>query len=211
MAQSIRGFGKDVHFNAIIGMAYPELAQKGVATVFDNIMSQKKLSHNLFSFFVTNDMEEKVGGLQSEISFGFYDKKKFQGELKWHPVVFKYMFGMKLDDVLMNGKSIGLGCDKRECLVTVDSGTSHLAFPEWAMDVVKGKVPIRNIPVPCTKSEEFGDLSFIMSGVEYKVPNMDWTFEPEKYRNSEKTGCRAAIRQRDLRKEMFVLGDIFMR
>jgi len=39
MAESIRGFGKDTHFNAIIGMAYPELAQKNVATVFDNIMS----------------------------------------------------------------------------------------------------------------------------------------------------------------------------
>ena len=124
-------------------MAYGSLAQNNVTTVFDNIIKQKSLTRNLFSFYVVDDREEKLGGLQSEISFGYIDPKKYKGELSWHPVLFKYMFGLKLDDVLVNNKSIlGDQCAHRECLVTIDSGTSHLAFPEWAIEKVKNKVPL---------------------------------------------------------------------
>jgi hypothetical protein len=42
------------------------------------------------------------------------------------------MYAMKLDGIKVNGKNLDLGCDKRECLVTIDSGTSHLAMPTWA-------------------------------------------------------------------------------
>ena len=83
-------------------------------------------------------MEEKVAGLKSEITFGYYDVSKFVGKIQWHPVLLKYMFGMKLDDLLVNGKSLNLGCKNRECLITVDSGTSHLAFPKWAYLKAKG-------------------------------------------------------------------------
>lgn len=199
----MKGF-RNVQFNAIIGMAYSSLAQNNATTVFDNIMSSGSLSKNIFSFYVVDDREEKLGGLQSEMSFGFIDPKKFTGEMKWHPVVFKYMFGMKLDDVLMNGKSLGLGCGdgSNECLVTIDSGTSHLAFPEWAIDKVKGQVPLQAIGVPCSASETFGDLTFVINGVSYPVPNLDWTFEPEQSRQGGGRVCRAAIRQRDLKKNV---------
>lgn len=145
VANEVKGF-RNVKFNAIIGMAYSTLAQNNVTTVFDNIMKQKALTKNLFSFYVVDDREEKLGGLQSEIALGYFDTKKFLGELEWHPVVFKYMFGLKLDDILMNNKSLGLGCKNSSsgddgCLVTIDSGTSHLAFPSWAMDKTAGIVP----------------------------------------------------------------------
>ena len=45
---------------------------------------------------------------ESDLTFGYYDKTKFKGDLVWHPVEFKYMFGLKLDDILVNGTSIGL-------------------------------------------------------------------------------------------------------
>lgn len=55
-------------------------------------------------------MEEKVAGLKSEMTFGYYDVSKFYGEIDWHPVLLKYMFGVKLDEILVNGKSLDLGC-----------------------------------------------------------------------------------------------------
>lgn len=76
MAEQIKGF-KGIHFDAIIGMAYPALAQQNVTTVFDNIISEKVLSKNIFSFYVVDDREEKLGGLQSEMSFGYIDSKKY--------------------------------------------------------------------------------------------------------------------------------------
>lgn len=39
-------------FEAIVGLAYPALAEPGVAPVFDNMMSQNLLKNNMFSFYL---------------------------------------------------------------------------------------------------------------------------------------------------------------
>jgi hypothetical protein len=119
-------------FEAIIGMAYPELAESGVTPVFDNMMGQHLLKNNLYAFYLTTNAQEG----ESDLTFGYYDKTKFFGDLIWHPVEFKYMFGIRLDDILINGKSLGFcgpNGQKKDCLVTVDSGTTMMAMPGWAM------------------------------------------------------------------------------
>lgn len=91
-------------FEAIIGLAYPSLAETGVTPVFDNMMGQKLLKDNLFAFFLTIKAEE----MESDLTFGYYDKTKFTGDITWHPVKFQYMYGIQLDDIKINGKSLGL-------------------------------------------------------------------------------------------------------
>ena len=225
LAEQIHGF-RGIHFQAIVGLGYPSLAQAGALPMFDNLMAQHSLTDNLFAFYMVSSFEEHFG-LKSEMTLGYMDLQKFTGELKWHPVRYQYMYGMKLDDVKVNGKSLELGCQEKECLVTIDSGTSHLAMPTWAYEMVKGKVPLRDTGVPCDSTEEFGELVYVIDGVEYAIPNNEWTFEPESDKKpyveknrhainlqlsdeTEKKRCRGAIRQRDLRKEMFVVGNIFM-
>lgn len=41
------------NFEAIIGMAYPALAEQGVTPVFDEMMNQKLLKSNVFAFYFT--------------------------------------------------------------------------------------------------------------------------------------------------------------
>jgi hypothetical protein len=84
-------------------MAYPELAENGVTPVFDNMISQHLLKANLFAFYLTITSQDA----ESDLTFGYYDKTKYTGQLIWHPVIFKYMFGIKLDDVRINGTSLG--------------------------------------------------------------------------------------------------------
>jgi hypothetical protein len=114
-----------------VGLAYPVLAEKNVTPVFDNMMKQHLLKNNLFSFYLTLDNSEN----ESDLTFGYYDKTKFRGSLKWHPIKFKYMFGIALDDILINGESLGL-CGpngvKKNCIITIDSGTSYMSMPGWA-------------------------------------------------------------------------------
>ena len=93
-------------------MAYPSFAEHGTTPVFDNMMSQHLLQDNLFAFFLTSKMDEEMEGLDSEITFGYYDKSKYTGDMVWHPILHKLMFGIQLDDVKVNGTSLGI-CNSR--------------------------------------------------------------------------------------------------
>lgn len=91
----------------------------------------------MFAFYMT----DKDAGIQSDLTLGYFDKEKFTGEMSWNDVKFKYMFGVKLDDVKVGGQSLGV-CEGRECLITFDSGTSLMSMPSWAEKALMQK----NIP-----------------------------------------------------------------
>ena len=119
-------------FDAIVGLAYPKIAQKNVIPLFDQIMSQKLLQHNLFAFYFTTLADQKMG-LNSEFSLGYYDKSRFKGDLTWYPIVRQDMFQMEFDDILIGGKSYGM-CNQpgQKCLLALDSGTTYMSVPNYA-------------------------------------------------------------------------------
>ncbi len=70
----------------------------------------------------------------SELNFGFYDEQRYVSDtLKWHPVIDKLFWSLKLDDIKVNGVSLNI-CQDRVCLVTPDSGTSMSTMPNWAIE-----------------------------------------------------------------------------
>jgi len=105
-------------------MAYPTLAEKGVTPLFDEMKNQKLLKNNIFAFYMTNKLMESKG-LKSDITFGYYDKAKFEGDIHWNTIGYQYMFGVPLSNILFNGKPSNI-CDHKtpdaECLITFDSG-----------------------------------------------------------------------------------------
>ena len=114
-------------------MAYPALAEKNVTPVFDEMINQKLLQGNLFAFYLTSMADESRVGLHSDLTFGYYDKTKFKGDIHWNEVKFKYMFGVPLDDIKVGGKEQNI-CQGRSggCLITFDSGTSLMSVPTFA-------------------------------------------------------------------------------
>jgi len=70
--------------------------------------------------------------MSSMLSLGYYDKTKYKGELKWYKINYQQLYGVKLDDILINGKSYGFCSKKRnndDCMVTFDSGSTYASFP----------------------------------------------------------------------------------
>jgi len=58
-------------------MAYPALAEPGITPLFDNMMNQDLLQSNMFAFYLTS----KKDGMESDITFGYYDTSKFSGKI----------------------------------------------------------------------------------------------------------------------------------
>lgn len=75
---------------------------------------------------------------KSELLFGDIDKSKYIGEIKWHPVIDKLFWSLKLDDIKYNGVPMRICEDKPEgCLITPDSGTSLMTAPSWAYTIIQ--------------------------------------------------------------------------
>lgn len=163
-----------------MGLAYPALAESGITPMFDNIIGQKLMKNNLFAFYLTPSRSS----IESDLTFGYYDKTKFKGDLTWHPIIFKYMYGIRLDDIKMNGKSLGL-CGpqgkQKDCIVTVDSGTTFASVPGWAYNEISGKVPTLDNGVDCKSEEDFGRLSWVINGKEYFMEANEWVYPPAQY------------------------------
>mmetsp|Transcript_22280 Transcript_22280/g.34459 ORF Transcript_22280/g.34459 Transcript_22280/m.34459 type:complete len:147 (+) Transcript_22280:922-1362(+) len=95
----------------------------------------------------------------------------------WHDIKFKYMFGVKLDDIKVDGKSTGVCQGRSECLITFDSGTSLMSVPQFAAQkLVKQKVPLSNFILPCENQQQFGDLTLVINGIDYTLTNDEWMF-----------------------------------
>ena len=116
-------------FDAIIGMAYPEFAEPGVVPFFDALMATGTMTKNVFAFHMSLNPEKEM----SELMLGDWDESKFEGNLKWYPVVHRRFWSIALDDVLIGGVSLGF-CKYRKCLITPDSGTTSITFPSLAYD-----------------------------------------------------------------------------
>lgn len=109
------------------------------------------------------------------MTIGYYDKAKYKGDIHWIPIDFKYMFGVKLEDIRINGKSIGLCKGQENCLITFDSGTSYMAFPDFGSKQLKKMgYPTESDPVKCNSEKEFGEMVLVIGGKEYKLSNEEW-------------------------------------
>ena len=239
-------------FEAIIGLAYPALAEPGVTPVFDNMMGQHLLKNNMFAFYLGAAADNG----ESDLTFGYYDKTKYTGDLVWHPVLLKYMFGVALDDIKVGGKSLGIcgkpgsSAQRTNCLITVDSGSTMMAMPTWAYTQMK-TIPTMTNQVDCTSQDDFGDLTWVINGHEYTFKSNEWIYPPQAptalgqtqsaksdnnivvgddaestmvelallteqvnsaaQNTGSKMQCLGSLMQMDLKDDMFLVGDIFMR
>ena len=125
--------------DAIVGMSYMKLAEKGVIPFVDAMIQQMALKKNIFAYnFVLKN--EEAYGFRSELALGYIDKSKFIGQMRWFPVQEKHFFSIKLDDILFDGKSYGLCKIKpKGCMLAIDSGLTYMGFPNYMMTIMKQK------------------------------------------------------------------------
>ena len=115
------------------------------------------------------------------MTFGYFDQTKFNGDIHWNDISFQYMFGVKLDDVKVNGKNLNICSGKSNgCLITFDSGTSLMSVPTFAFhSMAEQKVPTAHTFVECQNKAQFGDFTFVIGGKDYNLTPDEWMFDPQ--------------------------------
>lgn len=146
-------------FSGILGLGFPGMAAYNINPVFDNIIDLKKLERNLMSFYYSYN--ENTDG---EVLFGDINKSKFHGELEYYPLVEKFYWTIKMDDVKLGDKSLGL-C-KNGCLAVVDTGTTLISAPTADLRVLLEHISINS---DCSGLESGPTLKFVFGGKEYEL------------------------------------------
>jgi len=101
--------------------------------LFDNIMAQKRLEHNVFSFY----FDDRADSKSSKITFGGVDESLFEPPLMFFPVTQKFYWSLRASAILVDGKKVPGVCDNG-CTVVADTGTSLLTGPTDELEILLG-------------------------------------------------------------------------
>lgn len=151
--------------------------------MFDNLMEKRVLASNVFAFFMVYDQEENATGLKPSLTLGYYDLALTKGPMDWHMIKTKFMFGIKLDDIKVNGKALNV-CERlrnpEKCMITIDSGSTTGMVPIDSIPAfTSNQIPIANHMAECDSAEDIGSITWVINGKEYTLNADEWIIESD--------------------------------
>lgn len=123
--------------DGIIGMAFTSIAQDGGTTFFENLIADGTVETDEFGFY----MGRVASGteLDSELTLGGADADKYTGDFVTVPVTSETYWQVALDDVTVNGKSVG---DDAAGQAAIDTGTTAIVAPTAAAKEIMDAIPL---------------------------------------------------------------------
>ncbi|XP_072340096.1 cathepsin E-B-like [Scyliorhinus torazame] len=225
------------HFDGILGLGYPSLAEGGAIPVFDRMMYQNLLEEPIFSVLINREADSENGG---ELFLGGIDHSRYTGSINWVSVSQKGYWQIEVQNITFRNTVV---C-RNGCSAIVDTGTSLIAgpytslrtmFPDHPeMELGMGETNIYStqshlnsmkmfeentfthnlflncqIIVDCKKLPVLPDLTFTIGGVEYTLEAEDYI----KKFQEEKAVCLYGIQAINVyssKGPLWILGDVFL-
>eukprot|EP00929_Paragymnodinium_shiwhaense_P007584 TRINITY_DN111499_c0_g1_i1.p1 TRINITY_DN111499_c0_g1~~TRINITY_DN111499_c0_g1_i1.p1 ORF type:complete len:537 (-),score=96.67 TRINITY_DN111499_c0_g1_i1:45-1655(-) len=101
---------RELPLEGIVGLAFPSMSAGNVTAFFDNVIAQRLLKKNMFSFYLSPLAEQVPSFLEGKgdsryaqyrvgmdaILWGGVDKRLYEGELRWFPVTQAHYWAIDL-------------------------------------------------------------------------------------------------------------------
>uniref|UniRef100_A0A3P8V3L9 Cathepsin D n=1 Tax=Cynoglossus semilaevis TaxID=244447 RepID=A0A3P8V3L9_CYNSE len=196
-------------FDGILGMAYPRISVDGVLPVFDNIMQQKKVESNVFSFYLNRNPDTAPGG---ELLLGGTDPTYYTGEFNYVNVTRQAYWQVSMDELAVGSQ---LTLCKGGCQAIVDTGTSLLTGPSAEVKALQkaiGAIPLiqGEYMVNCDKIPSLPVITFKMGGQSYSLTGEQYILKESQ---ADRTICLSGFMALDIPAPagpLWILGDVFI-
>jgi hypothetical protein len=185
-------------------MGVPKAAVDQVPMPMAELVAQKQVDHNIFSFYLASDHSGKPAP-GSSLVLGGVDQQFYTGDFSYVPVakaaaLLPYWL-ISASDIKVGSKSMGctpfLGC-----YMVVDTGTSILAGPTNKIQPLIQQ--IGNVSSDCSNLASLPTISFTFGGKEFPL-------EPEFYVLKIDGQCQLGIQALNAGVPIYILGDPFLR
>lgn len=195
-ADTLAQFFDGVPMSGILGLGYPAIAEDGVLPIFDQMMKDRLLAHNVFSMY----LDSTSGDSQSFVMFGGSDNKYYTGPFTYTPVTSQTYWSISVQDFSVGGSALNV-CGGSGCNSIVDSGTSLLVGPSAVINPVISA--IGSVSSDCSNKASLPDIAVKISGTDFKLPASDYVIQVG-------SQCMLGIQATDSI-PLTILGDTFIR
>ncbi|KAK7149161.1 hypothetical protein R3I94_008692 [Phoxinus phoxinus] len=199
------------HFDGVLGLGFPQLAEELGSPVFDSMMAQHLLDEPVFSFYLKNG----DSGFGGELLFGGVDETRFVPPITWAPVTQKGYWQIRLDGVKVQGALSFCYRSNHGCQAVVDTGTSLIGGPARDIMILQqflGATPTAGgeYLLDCARIRSLPVVSFLIGGVEFSLTGEQYV-RRETLNNKEI--CFSGFQSTDVPSPagaVWILGDVFL-
>jgi len=199
-------------FDGLLGFGYDSISVDHVTPVWYNIISQNLVDQPVFSFWLSQNPSDAVGG---ELTLGGVDPSRYTGTFSYAPLTAETYWQFQVGDVQLGGTSLGW-CDSQDtCQAICDSGTSLIIGPKLKMDDLNKKLGATVINgeaifEDCSSISKLPAVTFVINGNSFELQPTDYVVQVT---SDGETECLSGFYGMDLPANLgpqYILGDVFI-